>query len=274
MPDRRRRRATAERLEGRRRAATVGRRIGNGLRDSRLALRLPQTEAAQRAGISQASWSRVERGIAGAASLETLACCAAAVGTQLAAFIEARPGADLPRDIEHLRRQELVIELARPGGWTAQPELAIDPHAERSRSIDVHLARFNGAELAVVEIVDLVTDGGAEFRNLTDKVAAVRRTWANGARVRGLLVLRATARNRATVAEFPALFAARFTGSSSQWLRALADPAIAMPDGDGIVWSSARGDRLVAVSLRRGVFTERVSRSVTTRSRSDQPSRA
>ena len=251
MPDRRRRRATAERLEGRRRAAMVGRRIGNGLRDSRVALGLPQTEAAQRAGISQASWSRVERGIAGAASLETLASCAAAVGTQLAAFIEARPGADLPRDVEHLRQQELVIELARGGAWTARPELAIDPHAGRSRSIDVHLERFGGAELAVVEIVDLMSDGGAEFRNLANKVAAVRRTAADGARIRGLLVLRATARNRATVAAFPGLFATRFTGSSSQWLRALADHTIAMPDGDGIVWSSVRGDRLFALSLQR-----------------------
>jgi transcriptional regulator with XRE-family HTH domain len=251
MPDRRRRRATSERLEGRRRAGVVGRRIGVGLRESRFALRLSQTKAADRAGISQASWSRVERGVAGAASLETLASCAAAVGAQLAAFIEARPGTDLPRDMEHLRRQELVIELARGGDWAAQPELAIDPRAERSRSIDVHLARFGGAERAIVEIVDLMTDGGAELRNLTDKVAAVRRVAGDGARARGLLVLRATARNRATVAEFPGLFATRFPGSSSQWLRALADPAVAMPDGDGLVWSTVRGDRLFAATLRR-----------------------
>jgi transcriptional regulator with XRE-family HTH domain len=251
VPDRRRRRATSERLEGQRRAANVGRRIGIGLRDSRLALGLAQTEVADRAGISQASWSRIERGVAGAASLATLSACAAAVGTQLAAFIEARPGSDLPRDSEHLRRQELVIELARGGGWSAQPELAIDPRAERSRSIDVHLARFGGAERAVVEIVDLMTDGGAELRNLADKVAAVRRTAASGSRVRGLLILRATARNRATLAEFPGVFAARFTGSSSQWLRALSDSATAMPDGDGIAWSTVRGDRLVAAALRR-----------------------
>jgi transcriptional regulator with XRE-family HTH domain len=251
MPDRRRRRATSERLEGRRRAGIVGRRIGIGLRESRLALRLSQAEAADRAGISQASWSRAERGVAGAASLETLASCAAAVETQLAAFIEARPGTDLPRDMEHLRRQELVIKLAQPGGWAAQPELAIDPRAERSRSIDVHLARFGGAERAIVEIVDLMTDGGAEFRNLTDKVAAVRRVAGDRARVRGLLVLRATARNRATVAEFPGLFAARFTGSSNQWLRALSDPTVAMPDGDGLVWSTVRGDRLFAAAPRR-----------------------
>jgi transcriptional regulator with XRE-family HTH domain len=251
MPDRRRRRASSERVEGRRRAAIVGRRIGIGLRESRLALRMTQAEASDRAGISQASLSRIERGVAGAASLETLASCAAAVGTQLAAFIEARPGADLPRDIEHLRRQELVIELSRGGEWAPQPELAIDPRAVRSRSIDVHLVRFGGAERAIIEIVDLMADGGAEFRNLTDKVAAVRRIAGDGARVRGLLVLRATARNRAILAEFPGLFAARFPGSSSQWLRALSDPTVPMPDGDGLVWSTVRGDRLFAAVLRR-----------------------
>lgn len=251
MPDRRRRRASSERGEGRRRAAIVGRRIGIGLRESRLALRMSQARAADRAGIFQASWSRIERGVTGAASLETLASCAAAVGTQLAAFIEARPGTDLPRDIEHLRRQELVIELSRGGDWAAQPELAIDPRAVRSRSIDVHLARFGGAERAIVEIVDLMADGGAEFRNLTDKVAAVRRIAGDGARVRGLLVLRATARNRAIVAEFPGLFATRFPGSASQWLRALSDPTVAMPDGDGLIWSTVRGDRLFAAVLPR-----------------------
>jgi hypothetical protein len=40
-------------------------------------------------------------------------------------------------------------------------------------------------------------------------------------------------------------------GSSSQWLRALADPTVAMPDGDGLVWSTVRGDRLFAAALRR-----------------------
>jgi transcriptional regulator with XRE-family HTH domain len=248
MPDRARRRAGVARIEGRRRVASVGHRIGVALRESRLALRMTQQQAADRAGISQASWSRIERGIAGAASLETLASCAAAVGVQLAAFLEARPGADLPRDIEHLRRQELVIDVARPGGWAAVPEMAIDPHAARSRSVDVYLVRYGGSERAIVEIVDLLDDAGAALRNLADKVAAVRRSADGGSRVRGLLVLRRTSRNRATAATFPAVFATRFTGSSRHWLRALRDPTVAMPDGDGLLWSSVRGDRLLSAA--------------------------
>jgi transcriptional regulator with XRE-family HTH domain len=222
-------------------------RIGHGLRDARVALRLTQEAASGRAGIAQASWSRIERGESTSTSLETLASCAAAVDVQLAAFIEARPGSDLPRDLEHLRRQELVIELARRGGWTARPELAIDRDARRSRSIDVHLGRHRDAQQVVVELEDLVTDGGAVFRNLSDKVAVIRRDAGSDTEVRGVLVLRATARNRSTLARFPGLFRARFPGSSAEWMRALTDPAAPLPIGDGLLWSSSRGDRLMVV---------------------------
>jgi len=247
MADRGRRRAGIARLEGRRRAAAVSKRIGLGLRDARIAHRLTQEAASGRAGIAQASWSRIERGISIATSLETLASCAAAVGVQLAAFIEARPGADLPRDLEHLRRQELVIGLSRRGGWTARPELAIDPDARRSRSIDVHLGRRRDTEQVVVELEDLVTDGGAVFRNLSDKVAAVRRASPPGTDVRGVLVLRATARNRATLAQFPGLFRTRFPGSSAEWMRALTEATAPLPSGDGLLWSSSKGNRLAVV---------------------------
>jgi transcriptional regulator with XRE-family HTH domain len=189
MPNRTRRRAGSARLDGRRRAAAVLRRIGVALKDCRLALHLTQAEAAHRAGVSQPFWSRLERGLVISISIETLASCAAAVGVQLAAFIEARPGADLPRDIEHLRRQELVISLARLGGWHARPEFGIDPGAAWSRSVDVLLVRGAQAEIAVVEIVDLLADAGSALRGLADKVAAVRRARSPSTRVAGLLVL-------------------------------------------------------------------------------------
>ena len=236
-------------MEGRRRTLVIMRRVGLGLAESRIALRLSQAKAAERAGISQASWSRIERGATGSISLETLASCASAVGVQLAAFIEARPGADLPRDLEHLRRQSLVVRISQRGEWAAQPELAIDDDAPRSRSIDVYLARAMTAEIAVVEIVDLLADGGAAMRGLSDKVAAVRRRAPAGWRVQGILILRATARNRTTVADVRALFAARFAGSSAAWLRALTNPAAPMPGRDGLIWSNVAGTRLVAARL-------------------------
>ena len=182
-------------------------------------------------------------------SLETLASCAAAVGTQLAAFLEAVPGADLPRDIEHLRRQQLVVTMARSGGWTARPEHPIDPAARRSRSIDVELERAVRRQIAIVEIVDLLTDGGDAMRGLADKVAAVRRHVDTSWTVSGLLILRSTSRNRALVRELAELLAARFPASSTAWLAALRDPARPMPKADGLVWSSLDGRRLFAVRL-------------------------
>ena len=91
MPNRSRRRAGTARLTGRARAGYLARRLGIGLRESRIALGLTQQEAGHRAGVSQSFWSALERGQGGAASLETLAACATAVETQLAAFLEASP---------------------------------------------------------------------------------------------------------------------------------------------------------------------------------------
>jgi transcriptional regulator with XRE-family HTH domain len=249
VPDRCRRRAGPARLAGRKRSGYLAQRIGIGLKESRTAMRLTQAEAADRAGVSQGFWSLLERGGATTASLETLAACAAAVGTRLAAFVEAVPGADLPRDMEHLRRQQLVTVLARGGGWIARPERPIDPMARRSRSIDVELERVVRREIAVVEIVDLLTDGGEAMRGLADKVAAVRRGAGTDSTVAGLLILRSTSRNRGVVREFADLFAGRFPASSSAWLAALRDPARAMPNADGLAWSSTDGSRLVAARI-------------------------
>jgi transcriptional regulator with XRE-family HTH domain len=245
-----RRRATASVLAGRDRASYLAKRIGTALRECRTALGMTQAHAAARAGLSQPFWSRLERGAVATVSLETLACCAAGVGTELAAFLQAAPGADLPRDIEHLRRQQLVIAIARGGGWTARPERPIDSNARRSRSIDVELERAMRREIAVVEIVDLLADGGDAMRGLADKIAAVRRTAPADWSVAGLLVLRRTTRNRATVRDLADLFGTRFPASSTAWLAALRRPDRAMPSADGLAWSSVDGRRLSAARLR------------------------
>jgi transcriptional regulator with XRE-family HTH domain len=250
VPTRIRRRAGAFRVLGRRRCGYLAWRIGVGLRESRLALGFTQAEAAHRAGVSQGFWSLVERGEGTVASLETLASCAAAVSVQLAAFVEAMPGASLPQDIEHLRRQQLVVATASRGGWTSRPERQIDPAARRSRSIDVHLERRDRLEIAVVEIEDLLADGGGVMRGLGDKTAAIRREFTEQRiSVQGLLIVRATRRNRALVTELGDLFATRFPASSGAWLAALGDPKVSMPREDGFLWSSVDGTRLFAARL-------------------------
>lgn len=245
MPDRRRRRAGSHRRRGRERAGQIARRIGVALRDARQRAGLRQVDIAERAGISQSFYSRLERGASTSASLETLAASAEAVGHQLAAFLELAPGAMPPRDVEHLRRQRLVIDVATGGGWHAVPEATLAGDGPRPRSIDVRLDRPRSREIAVVEIVNFVADVGDSMRNLEAKVLAVARQ-EPGAIVGGLLLLRRTRRNRQIVADLRSLFAARYPGSSAAWLRALADREAPMPTDAGLAWTSSRGDRLVA----------------------------
>jgi len=249
MPDRRRRRAGSARRRARERAVYLARRIGIALRDARLAAGLQQRDVAVRAGFTQSFWSRLERGLTTAVSLETLAAAAAAVDTQLAAFVEAMPGASLPRDIEHLRRQALVVTLAARGGWRATPEAALVGDGPRPRSIDVLLTRAERREVAVVEVWDLLIDGGDAMRGLEAKVAATSEHLGAGWRVEGLLLLRRTARNRRLVGDLGALFRARYPASSRTWLTALGDPATAMPAAAGFAWTSVAGDRLLAARL-------------------------
>ncbi len=210
--------------------------------------------------------SEIERGHGAAASIETWSCLAAAVGEQLVGFLERAPGADQPRDMEHLRRQSALIELATRGGWTAHPELAIDPELPRSRAIDVALVRVASREAVAVEIWDWFDDIGASLRGLDAKVSTLElrvaslapepltaeddeeaRTPSGEWRVRGLFVVRATRRNRVLVAELRPLFAARFDGSSVAWLRALRSPTAPMPTGHGLLW----GDRTSDLSASR-----------------------
>ena len=182
----------------------------------------------------------MERGLGATATLETWASAAAAVGEQMVGYLEREPGAALPRDIEPLRRQAALIELAVSGGWRAQPEVAIDPGAVRSRSIDVVLARAARREAIVAEIWDWFDDVGVSLRSLDGKREALAARLGEGWTVRCLFVVRRTRRNERLFRDLRPLFAARFPGSSTEWLRALREEHARLPAADGLVWSTAR----------------------------------
>ena len=250
------RRSRPETRVGRIRADTVAARLGVGLREARRNANRTQAEVGDAAAVSQSLVSSLEHGHGAGATIETWACLAAAVGEQFVGFLERAPGADRPRDIEHLRRQSALIELASTGGWSALPELAIDPGLPRGRSIDVALLRRTSDEAVVVEVWDWFDDVGAGLRGLDAKLNALAARLAGGSsdhagwRVRGLYVVRGTRRNRRLVDELRPLFAARFPGSSVSWLRALAEPMHAMPAADGLLWTDSSG-ALAASRLAR-----------------------
>ena len=237
-------------MTGRARAAYVAKRLGIGLRDGRLAAGLPQREVAARAGVSQPEIAKLEGGHGTDTGVDTWAACGAAVGLQLAAFFEAAAGADMPRDIEHLKRQNLVIAMAASGGWHAEPEAALAGDGPRPRSIDVLLTRSARREAAVVEVWDLILDGGQVMRTLEAKVLDTRGRLGATWRVEGLLIVRGTQRNRRLIGDLAALFAARYPASSHAWLRALSKSVVPMPDAEGLAWTDVRGDRLLPARLR------------------------
>jgi transcriptional regulator with XRE-family HTH domain len=252
MPDRRRR-ASSFRLRARRRTAEIAHRLGTMLREARRSMGLRQVDVAERAGVTQSWVSRMERGHGWTASLETWAAVAEAASVRLVTFLEAIPGADRPRDYEHLKRQQLIIDLARRGGWTAIPEATLERDRGRlfPRSVDVRLRRTATGERAVVEIWDLFDDVGAAIRSFERKIADAESAGPEqvGA-VGGLFVVRGTRRNRQLVSEFHSLFAARFPGSSAAWLRALTEPEAPMPAQPAFIWTDVPGTRLIAARLR------------------------
>ncbi len=236
-----RQRANRRVLAGRQRAGTLAERLGIAVREARRRAGTTQAACARDARISQARWSNLERGLGSRAPLATWAVVAATVEMELAAFLDRSAGADLPRDIEHLRRQSAIAARATAGGWAVAPEASVAA-ATPGRVIDLLLERDVRREAAVVEVWDWLADVGAAFRALDEKVAAVRRERA-GWTVAGLWVLRGTKRNRALVGELAPLFAARFPGSGRAWLQALDDPAARLPSRPALLWTDARGTR-------------------------------
>jgi transcriptional regulator with XRE-family HTH domain len=235
-------RASREVLTGRGRAARVATRLGTALRDARLRTGRTQRQCADIARISQPRWSGLERGQGTGAPLETWAVAAAAVGQELAAFLDQASGADLPRDIEHLRRQSALVERAARGGWSPAAEMPVT-RGGTGGVIDVLLTRSLRREAAVIEVWDLLLDVGAAFRSFDDKLEAVRARSPDWT-VSGAWILRGTKRNRSLVAELAPLFKARFPATSGDWLGALDSPTVAMPRQPALLWTDATGAAL------------------------------
>jgi transcriptional regulator with XRE-family HTH domain len=221
-------------------------RLGSEIRQARIQRHLTQQQLADLAGVVRMVVSRIERGVAGTPN-DALQRVALAVG---------RPLMSLQRDIGgetadagHLAMQELVLGIGRRAGFDGRFELSTRP-AEPWRSADVGLINDAARILLIVECWNTIGDVGAAARASTRKLAeasdlAVAR-WGDWLSSVGLVwVVRASARNRALVARYPEVFAARFPGSSAGWLATLVEGK-RPPDGPGLVWSDVAATRLVA----------------------------
>lgn len=244
-----------------RHSAELSRKLGKALREARVRAGLTQAETAAKAGLSQGALSRLERDADPRYTLATWDRAAFAVGTSLHAFLPEASAADLPRDVVHLRNQELILRTAKDGGWAGVPEEPIDRDVGRSRWADVVLGRRRPAgqdedgpgEYALMEVIDWFDDVGAPMREWQRRLDALERyaiARMHGdeaaPRIGGCWVVRATRRNRDLVTNHPTMFRSRFPGSGRAWLAALTRRETEMPRESALLWVSVNGERLYA----------------------------
>jgi transcriptional regulator with XRE-family HTH domain len=240
-------------MSGRRSAAAIAaaleadgirRSIGLGVAAARGRRGWTQASLALRAGTSQAAISRLERGVP-PLEVGLLVRTARALGISPRVELTRDP-LDGPADAGHLAIQELLVRLARATAGAVLVELPLGA-SDRARSVDVCVYRRALGELIVEEAWNRIGDVGAGLRSFDHKLALAAEAavaFPNPPmKITGVWVVRATRANRALLAAYPALFAARFPGSSRAWVRALVTGSAA-PADPGIVLCDVGATRL------------------------------
>ena len=205
---------------------------------------LTRTDLARRAGIGRMVESRVERGITNL-DLDVLQRIGVAMDRPLVVTF-GRDILEAPADAGHLAMQELVLRLGRAAGYSGGFELPTRAH-EPWRSIDVGLADVAARRMLLAECWNTFGDVGAAARSTNRKRSeledlAVGR-WGTNAEVGVVWVVRSTARNRALLHRYPEVFAARFPGSSREWVESLTLGS-KPPTGAGLVWCDVAATRI------------------------------
>jgi transcriptional regulator with XRE-family HTH domain len=231
-------------LRNQEQAAVLGRQV----RESRRRRRLTQQRLGELVDLSRSTVGAIERGLGASHTLETWQRIGIALDRPLA--ISFAPDAiEGPQDAGHLGMQELVLRLGRAAGYAGAFELTVRPSDSR-RSIDVCLRDDGRRRLVIIECWNVIGDVGVAARSTSRKVAeaadlAIAIGGGRPHAVSACWVVRATRRNRELISRYPEVFAARFPGSSVDWVQALtagAEP----PKESGLVWCDVRATRVFA----------------------------
>jgi transcriptional regulator with XRE-family HTH domain len=230
-------------------ATKVAAEVGAEMRASRRRRKMKQSRLAALAGISQGRLAAIEAGGGGGAPLEVWLALAQALGRYLRFEFGRDPQAELA-DAAHLDIQELLLRLGQAGGWGRRWELATRP-ADPARSADVALVDDGTRRIVLNECWNTFGDLGYAARSSDRKLAELREAaivlGGDGEpyEVGMCWIVRDTAANRALMARYPHIFAARFPGSSLGWLRAITLGG-SMPAEAGLLWCDRHATRLYA----------------------------
>ena len=244
--------ATRKRVDGRlagdREAQAIAATLGAQAASTRRSLRLGQATVAVRCGISRSRLGDLERGQGEGAPLGLWVALGLVLGRPLRVELSRAIGTDTA-DAGHLAIQELVLRLGRGAGYGRGFEVPTRP-TDPARSTDVGLRDDARRTLVLVECWNTIGDVGAAARATSRKLAeaealAIAQGGERPFTVAGVWVVRAAARNRALVARYPEVFAARFPGSSARWTAALTHGTEPPPE-PGLVWCDVGAIRLFA----------------------------
>jgi transcriptional regulator with XRE-family HTH domain len=220
--------------------------VGTELRRARQRCRMRQSDVAGRIDCSQSTISRMELGGDAHMPLAAWAAAAGAVGRRLVVdLVDTRP--DVPQEASlALRCHRTITNEARVGGWSAVTVIRSRPSHEE---IETVLSR--ASESVVVHAWDVVTRVAARLDMLHASMDR-ERSGADGASVRGLVVVPSTHGNRRRMTEEQALLRASVPALAADWYGALRNKHRQVPVSAGVLWLDRHADRLVPAPLIPG----------------------
>jgi transcriptional regulator with XRE-family HTH domain len=150
-------------------------RVGRAARALRHRLRLPQREAARRAGLGQSAFSRLERGLIEGLTVGRLRRMLAVFDAEAVILVRWR-GGEIDRLIDrgHAALAEAVTRLLESDGWAVAPEVSFAHFGERG-SIDLLGWHAASRRLLVVELKTELTSVEETLRRHDVKVRLAAR---------------------------------------------------------------------------------------------------
>jgi transcriptional regulator with XRE-family HTH domain len=210
-------------------------RFGRALRALRRRKRWRQQDVAERAGVSQPTISRLERGALDEVAVATVERVARALEARLEIVISWQ-GERLDRllDAEHASLVDSVVRLLTRAGWEIAAEVSFNERGDRG-IIDVLAWQRPTRTVLVVEVKSVIADvqstiGTLDRKTRVSPLIARRRGW-QPVRSARLLVVADTRTTRRRVAEHEATFGAAFPARGRAVLRWLRHPSGATAAG-------------------------------------------
>lgn len=241
--------------------------LGRLLRELRIRLDWPQSEVAERAGISRSAYSEIERGHLDHVPLAKLRKVAAILEVRL--ILEPRwRGAAIDRIVSsrHANMAERVTRLLIDAGWEVRPEVAFNHFGERG-VVDLVAWHAPTRTLLLVEIKTELADV-TDLLMVTSRRARLAASIAEPfgwrpARTAQWVVVARSRTNERRVAEHRAMLRASFPDDGRVvrgWTRAPARPLAALwflPDSSSISTRRASAPRLRVRRARPNVTARR-----------------